>query len=360
MTDRFIYQRPEDDEYVRVSLSESGRTAEYNRVLDFDGNVITDFDDLPESELDFVDQDAGDEYHTEVVAPIQTMVTTTTSNRVSLPQFSNPRAKRRSLIGQAPETIAMPVINQVVVNTSGNIVPSTMIANAAAAVANAPGLPSMSTTSQTQTTATGSSENFRIRLSHLPGARNPYPGILSILQDTSGLMFPYTPTIAVTQDVDYQTMAMTHSNTDYLSYSRTPNVNITISGKFTVQNRREGLYAMAAIHFLRSVSKMHFGESDAANTAGIPPPILHLNGYGAYMFNKLRVLVKSHNWTFDENMQLVDVLVGGKIVKIPPMFTLSITLAVQQTARAHRKDFSLDRFRSGELMAGAPNNTGWI
>lgn len=201
------------------------------------------------------------------------------------------------------------------------------------------------------------SAEYRVRLSHLPSASNPYPGILTPLSETKGLVFPYTPSVAVSQDVDYAVMNMTHSNTDYHAYSRTPNVSVNVSGKFTIQNQREGLYAMAAIHFLRSVSKMYFGEADsAAGKAGIPPPILTLNGYGTYMFHNVKVFLKSHNYTFEENMDMVNVKVGSGTVRLPAMFTLSLSLVCQQTPTTMRKKFSLDRFKSGALLADG----GWL
>lgn len=182
-------------------------------------------------------------------------------------------------------------------------------------------------------------------------------GIMSILKDTNGLMFPYTPTIQVSQDVNYATMAMTHANTDYHSYTNTPNVSISLTGKFTVQNQREGRYALAALHFLRTASKMHFGESDAAaGKAGLPPPVLLLHGYGTYMFNNIKVLLRNHSYSFDDNVDMVNVAVANGSARLPALFTVSISLVVQQTPQAMRKRFSLDEFRSGALL----EQGGWL
>lgn len=212
---------------------------------------------------------------------------------------------------------------------------------------------------------------FRVRLSYLDnyGGGTPaaqYPGILAPLGSASnpGLMFPYSPSITNTQDVDYASMSMTHANTDYHAFNHTPNVTISIAGKFTIQNYQEGIYALACIHFLRSVSRMYFGETDASSgLAGIPPPILQLNGYGTYMYNKLRVYVKSHSFAYEENIDTVNInLANGNYVRLPVIFTLNVGLVVQNTPRAQRKDFSLDQFRSGAMMdtVAATTNSGWI
>lgn len=182
-------------------------------------------------------------------------------------------------------------------------------------------------------------------------------GIMSILKDTNGLLFPYTPSIQVSQDVNYTQMNMTHSNTDYYSYMNTPNVSISISGKFSVQNQREGKYALAVLHFLRTASKMYFGETDAAaGKAGLPPPILLLSGYGTYIFNNIRVILKGHNYSFEDSVDMVPIALGSGTAKLPALFNISINLTVQQTPSAHRTEFSLDSFRNGSLL----ERGGWI
>lgn len=182
-------------------------------------------------------------------------------------------------------------------------------------------------------------------------------GIMAILKETNGLLFPYTPSIQVSQDVNYAEMAMTHANTNYNNYSNTPNVSVGITGKFTVQNAREGRYALAVLHFLRTASKMYFGETDAkAGKAGLPPPVLLLSGYGTYVFNNIPVILKSHNYSFDDTMDMVTVSVGNGTARLPALFTVSLSLTVQQTPQAMRKEFSLDAFRSGALL----EKGGWL
>lgn len=209
------------------------------------------------------------------------------------------------------------------------------------------------------------STDMRVRLSAQESQRDQVYGsagadnILSILHETNGMLFPYTPNVSISQDVDYKTIDLVHSNYDINAYSRTPSVSVSITGKFTVQNKREGVYAIAVLHYLRTVSKIYFGEKDAENgRAGLPPPVLLLNGYGTYMFNNLRVVVKSHSYNFDESVDMVDVSMDdGTKTRVPSLFTISLNLGVQQTPTAMRKEFSLDDFRTGALMR---RGGGWI
>jgi hypothetical protein len=184
---------------------------------------------------------------------------------------------------------------------------------------------------------------------------NPAPTILAPLRDTSGMLFPYTPQISFSQAVNYMDLQLVHANSDFPAYTRTPSVSVSISGKFTVQNQTEGRYALACLHFLRAVSKCYFGKQDAAK-AGLPPPILLLNGYGMYMFNNLRVILKNHSWQFDDSVDSVMVTVGSGSVRLPALFSITCELTVVQTPQRMREQFSFDKFASGALM----QQGGWI
>jgi hypothetical protein len=245
-------------------------------------------------------------------------------------------------------------------------------------VFNADGSPSPVVINGTATNDSDKSDT-RIRLRAQRGAEGKLgePGIygdpgdssniLKILFDTDGLLFPYTPTIAVGQQVNYNDVDLVHSNGDIMTYKNTPSVTLNVTGKFTVQNQREGQYALAVLHFLRTVSKMYFGEIDKqSGKAGLPPPVLVFRGYGNYMFNNLPVIVKSHSYTFDENMDMIEIGIGSDannnptgIALLPPMFQVTVDMVVQQTPSAMRKIFSLDSFRTGALLK-ANNSTGWI
>lgn len=208
-------------------------------------------------------------------------------------------------------------------------------------------------------------EDQRLRLKPFPeqiskilGSKGP-DNILSPLIDTNGVLFTYTPTIQFSQDVDWKTVEITHSNYDSAAYSRTPSVNLTVSGKFAVETHAEGRYLLAVLHFFRVVSKMHFGSVEAnTNMAGMPPPVLLLKGYGDYMFNDLRVVVKSHNYTVDDSVNLVQVETeSGRIVTLPSILNLACTLQVIQSPKAQKDQFDLEDFRTGKLMTGGG---GWI
>lgn len=236
--------------------------------------------------------------------------------------------------------------------------------------------------------------DHRIRISAFRGQEKQVYGedikegnILAPLYATGGLMFPYTPTVAMSQDTTWQTADLEGTNYDILSFKSASSATFSITGKFTVQNQREGRYLMAVIHFLRTVSKSYFGAQDvegfltpteqtsdgtadadpdkpikevsAAGRAGLPPPVLLFSGYGNMMFNDIRVVVKSHSWSFDEASDFVriDLPAHQGVVWLPPLMTIQMTLAMQQNTDIVRNEFNLDKFRTGELLK---SKKGWF
>lgn len=183
------------------------------------------------------------------------------------------------------------------------------------------------------------------------------PGILAPLAASGGMIFPYSPAINFAQSVSYMDLQLVHSNYDFAAYTRTPTCTLTVSGKFTVQNQTEGLYALAAIHFLRTASKSYFGEKDAKiGKAGLPPPVLLFSAYGKYMYNKLRVILKNHSWNYEETMDTIVVKAANGSVRLPALFTIQVELMVVQTPQRVRTEFSFDEFAAGGLL----EQGGWI
>lgn len=158
---------------------------------------------------------------------------------------------------------------------------------------------------------TQDSTNRRVSLRPKPAAASRVygNGLLKPLAETGGLVWPYTPTISYQHPIDYQTIATTHANQDFHVYAKTPAVKLQVSGEFSVQNQLEGQYALAAIHFLRTMAKMNFGENDV--NAGTPPPVLLFSAYGAFVFGDTPVILNDFSVEFPDNVDYVQVSVVG-------------------------------------------------
>ena len=119
--------------------------------------------------------------------------------------------------------------------------------------------------------------------------------ILQPLRATNGLVFPYTPTVLIVHSAAYNALQPTHSNYPFQVYAQSQVDQLVITGDFFVQNGLEAQYWVAALHYLRSVTKMFYGGT--SETLGAPPPIVFLDGYGDYIFDHVPVVVT--NFTID-------------------------------------------------------------
>lgn len=248
-------------------------------------------------------------------------------------------------------------------------------------------------------------QDRRVSLRPKPAAANRVygDGLLKPLKDAGGLIWPYTPSISYQHEIDYQNVQTVHANQDFHIYSKTPAVKLQVSGDFSVQNAQEGAYALAALHFLRTMAKMHFGENDPQ--AGVPPPVILFNAYGPYVFKDVPVIVNSFTMEFPDGVDYVQVGVQGTssnttviraatpgrpervlqqaipadpagdpglpqvllpaipglpaetrttntpqsyTVWLPSLFKLSCNIVVQHTSKELRQNFDLNKYRNGD------------
>jgi hypothetical protein len=123
------------------------------------------------------------------------------------------------------------------------------------------------------------------------------------------LVFPFTPQINVTHSATYNSLDTTHNNYAFMAYDHSRVEQISITADFYCENSVDAAYWIAATHYLRSVTKMSFGDS---TDAGQPPPVVRLNGYGAYVFNNVPVVVKTFTMDLPKDVDYISANVGGK------------------------------------------------
>ena len=104
---------------------------------------------------------------------------------------------------------------------------------------------------------------------------------------------------------NYNPVEIIHSNITYQYYKNTPPPAIRLSAKFTADNRDNALHMLSAIWFLIACSKCDFGEKSA--TAGLPPPILYLNGYD-HLIDNVPVVITSVSYTYPETKHYVNLV----------------------------------------------------
>ena len=185
------------------------------------------------------------------------------------------------------------------------------------------------------------------------GAPNP---ILLPLRKFGGIIWPYTPTINISHQAEYGEYETAHTNypVSYFTKSRPP--NLQVSGPLTANSAAEGHYMIAVLHFLRIVTKMHFGMNDKKR--GTPPPVLKFSAYGDLMFSNVPVLIRSFAYDLGQDIDYIDVetdsasagFSDGFNSKVPSMLNLVIDMVIQQTPSKLRTKFTMNDFKSGKLV----------
>lgn len=235
-------------------------------------------------------------------------------------------------------------------------------------------------------------DDWRVRL-NIPLNFFAGSAVFGPLKKAGGFVFPYTPNITISGSAEYEEMNVTHQNFPFLAYKHSKPGEITITGDFTVQNSDEAQYWIACVHFLRSVTKMYSGSKFGEQ--GSPPPILFLNAYGDYVFNKVPVVVTnfsidlkndcdyitttaSHGFDFTDikggvmtllNSSLsADELAGGILAgplatltsavgmrpsssHVPTRSNITVTLKTAYSRESVRQ-FSLQSFANGDYVLG--------
>lgn len=116
---------------------------------------------------------------------------------------------------------------------------------------------------------------------------------LEELQGFGGIIFPYTPQVTLEHKADYGSATPLHSNYAINFYKTSSIPDITITGKFTVQNDKDAMVYLATSHLLASLTKMRFGGSSGDSDSGAPPPVCRLEGYGAFMLKNVPIAITS-------------------------------------------------------------------
>jgi len=148
--------------------------------------------------------------------------------------------------------------------------------------------------------------DWRVRLRLAPNAyylyKNDSPGIMLPLQETDGVIFPYTPRIDMTYSADYNPTDLSHANYRAYFYRGSKVGEIVMNADFTAQDTQEADYLLATIHFFRSCTKMFYGQD---TDRGAPPPLVFLSGLGDFQFNEHPCVISQFNYNLPSDVDYI-------------------------------------------------------
>ena len=183
--------------------------------------------------------------------------------------------------------------------------------------------------------------DWRVKLS-IPQTMQSSP-LLAPLAETGGMVFPYTPQIMMQHDAAYQAVTPVHSNYPYFAYQNSDPKAMVVTGHWMIENSLEGLYWIASVHFLRSITKMAYGDT---SNQGSPPPLVKLTGYGDYVLPNVPVIITNFTVNLEPDVDYMKVDIGPKGSWVPTSSMISVTCQPIYSRRKVAR-FSLDDFVNG-------------
>lgn len=155
-----------------------------------------------------------------------------------------------------------------------------------------------------------------------------------VLEQFSGIIFPYTPQIGFEHKAEYSAQQPLHSNYTQYFYQRSSVSAITITGKFTVSNEDDAIVYIATIHLLRALTKMRYGGTTGDADSGSPPPVCRLDAYGTFQLDNVPVVISSFKTDLPDNVDYYTVgkktsTIGNRLYEktsVPVISTISLNL----------------------------------
>jgi hypothetical protein len=201
----------------------------------------------------------------------------------------------------------------------------------------------------------GSKDDWRIRITCNWDIFNSL--MFDRLKDTGGVVWPYLPNITLSTKAEYNAVNTVHSNYTQYNYKNSVVEDIQISGEFSCETETDAAYWIAATTFFKTATKMFFGQGD---NAGNPPLVCNLTGYGASVFDRTPIIIKSFSVDLKDDVNYILCDIYQTRTWVPVLSTISVTVAPVYSREMLRK-FDIQDYARGRLAeANGEGNVGYI
>ena len=190
--------------------------------------------------------------------------------------------------------------------------------------------------------------DWRVSLT-VPGEISSSPILAPLVGQTDQRMiFPFNPVIYFQQSANYSQIQPTHTNYAFHAYQSSMVNDITITGEFYVEDEADAAYWVGCIHFLRTMTKMFYGNGDLV---GNPPLMTRLNGYGKHVLNNIPCVISNFTVDLPSDIDYISVIIEGTPNYVPTQSTVTVTVSPNY-ARSAVSRFSLREFANGSFVGG--------
>lgn len=165
------------------------------------------------------------------------------------------------------------------------------------------------------------------------------------LNDMGGIIFPYTPSISYGVKASYSEQTPLHSNFALQFFKSSSISEITINGKFTVENGDDAEVYLSTVLLLKSLMRMRSGGASSGDAdSGAPPPVCRLDAYGDMMLKNIPVVISSFRVELPDGVDYFTykgVFSGNN--SVPTISTLAIT-CLPMYSRNEMQKFSVQNY----------------
>lgn len=198
--------------------------------------------------------------------------------------------------------------------------------------------------------------DWRVSLS-VPDVIKTSPILAPFVATNNKLVFPFNPTILFGNSANYTAITPTHTNYPYYAYENSQVDAITIAGEYYIENEEDGLYWIAVLHYLRTMTKMFYGGGELSGT---PPLLTRLNGYGKHVLNNIPCVITTFSVDLPADVDYLEVYTpDGSANYVPTRAQVNVTVQPQYS-RITQSKFDLKKFANGDFITNDPNNSGFI
>lgn len=165
------------------------------------------------------------------------------------------------------------------------------------------------------------------------------------LNDMGGIIFPYTPSISYGVKSTYSEQVPLHSNFALQFFKNSSISEITITGKFTVENVDDAEVYLSTVLLIKSLMRMRSGGAAAGDgDSGAPPPVCRLDAYGEMMLKNVPIVINSFRVELPDSVDYFTykgMLSGNNAV--PTVSLLAIT-CLPMYSRNEMQKFSVQNY----------------
>lgn len=171
------------------------------------------------------------------------------------------------------------------------------------------------------------------------------------LRSHGGIIFPYTPQIQFELKAEYSSTTPLHSNFQINFYKNSTIGTISVSGKFTVQNKEDAKIYISTVHLLKALTRMRAGGKTGDADSGAPPPVCRLDAHGEMILNNVPVAIQTFRIELPDSVDYFTIPGHHQYgpTSVPTVSTIAVT-CLPMYSRSEMQKFNVTGYVANDFL----------